>query len=192
MPMEWKCLLSDHRLGKKDSPTRSRTRTIFERDFDRILYSNTFRRLHDKTQVMPMPGDDHVHSRLLHSLETASTGRSLGKGIAPTIIERHDLSGVVPSDFGDIVASACLAHDLGNPPFGHMGEDAIGSWFKEHPRLFSDLKKDQRREFENFEGNALGFRSLARLSTHADEGGMQLTCATLRDSRDTHRFPRNW
>ncbi len=182
--MDWTNLLSPRRLGEDKQKERTGTRTDFERDYDRVLFSSPFRRLRGKTQVFPMPENDHVHTRMTHSLEVASVGRSLGKGIGEHIVERHDLSGTYhKSDFGDIIAAACLAHDIGNPPFGHSGEDSIASWFRtqrdKSGRYLDQLSSHELNDLCNFEGNAQGLRILTRLSMYRHEGGMRLTYATL-------------
>lgn len=177
----WLRLLSARRLGRelKDGAA---SRTAYQRDFDRIVFSTAFRRLADKTQVFPLPDNDLVHSRLTHSLEVSCVGRSLGTMVGEKLIARHERlrdAGLSARDFGDIVAAACLAHDIGNPPFGHAGEDAIGSWFAERPDVTSSLSEHEKWDLEKFEGNAQGFRILTRLQMPANHGGLQLTCATL-------------
>lgn len=180
----WLRLLDDTRLGARPRPATPqgpRSRNDFQRDFDRIVFSTAFRRLHDKTQVFPLPENDLVHSRLTHSLEVSCVGRSLGTLVGQTLCERHpDLgrAGYDPRAFGDIVAAACVAHDLGNPPFGHAGEDAIGAWFREHREFTADLSDGERQDLEHFEGNAQGFRILTRLQI-PENPGLQLTMATL-------------
>ncbi len=182
--MNWTQLLSPRRIGEDKQKERSGSRTDFERDYDRVLFSSPFRRLRGKTQVFPLPENDHVHTRMTHSLEVASVGRSLGKGIGDYVVEKHGLSKVYHrSDFGDIVAAACLAHDIGNPPFGHSGEDAIASWFRNQRdgsgRYLDNLNQAELNDFCNFEGNAQGLRILTRLSMYRHEGGMRLTYASL-------------
>ncbi|MCX6968137.1 MAG: deoxyguanosinetriphosphate triphosphohydrolase [Verrucomicrobia bacterium] len=182
--MQWERLLSPARLGKSDSEPLQAQRSPFQRDYDRIVFSSAFRRLQDKTQVFPLAESDYVRTRLTHSLEAGCVGRSLGTKIGRGILERHRLDGVHPSDVGDVVAAACLAHDIGNPPFGHSGEDAIRHWFTTSPqakRLHAELKKNPVHfsDFERFEGNAQGFRILTRLQMPDNHGGLQLTCATL-------------
>ena len=190
--MEWKKLLTRKRLGKNKSEEQTaQTRTCFQQDYDRLVFSSPFRRLKDKTQVFPLSKHDYVRTRLIHSLEVSCVGRSLGSLVGKQIIERHKQSlvdarqkeGLEPfdaSDFGDIVSAACLAHDLGNPPFGHAGEGAIAkafdSWDKKDR---TDLTDIQRKDFLEFEGNAQGFRLLTRLEMYPKPGGMQLTCPTL-------------
>jgi len=157
-------------------------RTDFEGDYDRILFSQSFRRLHDKTQVFPMPKNDHVHTRLTHSLEVAAVGRSLGRVCGEYLIKKYsELEKHPASDFGDIVAAACMAHDIGNPPFGHAGEDAIKTWFDRDPlpRCLKRTLQEKHVDFVNFEGNAQGFRIITRLENHANKGGLQLTYSTL-------------
>jgi len=179
--MEWAKLLSQERLGGGSERAPGRIPSEFQRDFDRIVFSSAFRRLHDKTQVFPMPENDHVHSRLTHSLEVSCVGRSLGTKVGAVLVRRRGLSEVAEArDFGDIVAAACLAHDIGNPPFGHSGEDAFRVWFRGPGACFSSKLNDaERRDFEWFEGNAQGFRLLTRLQMAKRRGGMRLTFATL-------------
>jgi dGTPase len=146
------------------------------------VFSSALRRLQDKTQVFPLAGNDYVRTRLTHSLEVASVGRSLGVMVGADVIRRYRLADVHPQDFGAIVAAACLAHDIGNPPFGHAGEDAIRLWFATSPTaqaVLAQLKPAECADFLCFDGNAQGFRLLARLQNPANDGGLQLTCATL-------------
>lgn len=176
--MEWSSLLSSQRIGSKKSTTGI-FRSAFEQDYDRIIFSHPFRRLQDKTQVHPLPEHDFVHTRLTHSLEVSSVGRSLGKKVGETILQRHSaLSDYSPFDFGAIVAAASLAHDLGNPPFGHSGEDGISDFFVHHPigaRFESLVSVEQWADLIQFEGNAQGFRILNKNQYQ----GLQLTYATL-------------
>lgn len=189
--MDWCRLLTDRRLCDSKERVPDKGRTEFGRDFDRILFSTPFRRLRDKTQVFPMPVNDHIHNRLTHSIEVASVGRSLGRAVGFDLLERHPglrtCLGMEPSDFGDIVAAACLMHDIGNPPFGHAGEDAMRRWFRARldvderlrPAWSNSLSKEEITDLCNFEGNAQGFRVVSRLSMKPGRGGMQLTHATL-------------
>lgn len=182
--MQWERLLSPARLGKLDAESLQAQRSPFQRDYDRIVFSSAFRRLQDKTQVFPLAESDYVRTRLTHSLEAGCVGRSLGTAIGAHIVERHGLKHVHPSHIGDVVAAACLAHDIGNPPFGHSGEDAIQHWFATSPvaeRLYAELKETPGHyaDFQRFEGNAQGFRILTRLQMPDNRGGLQLTCATL-------------
>ncbi len=186
--MEWSKLLTRQRLSKKETEdAKSESgRTCFQKDYDRLVFSSPFRRLKDKTQVFSLSNNDYVRTRLIHSLEVSCVGRSLGTIVGSHIIERHkkELEDFQASDFGDIVAAACLAHDIGNPPFGHTGEDAISaafkSWHNSEKNLGTeDFTDEQKKDLENFEGNAQGFRILTRLERFPTFGGMQLTCPTL-------------
>lgn len=178
--MNWKTLLSAKRKGQKStagSPESSRS--AFEQDFDRIIFSHPFRRLQDKTQVHPLPEHDFVHTRLTHSLEVSVVARSLGKRAGETILQRNP--SLVESyslfDFGAIVAAAALAHDLGNPPFGHAGEDSISDFFRHHPsgaRFHGRVSEEQWHDLIRFEGNAQGFRILDK-----EQFGLRLTYASL-------------
>jgi len=178
--MDWAYLISDERFR---APAQAeRQRSPFQRDSDRIVFSAAFRRLQDKTQVHPFPDSDYVRRRLTHSLEVSCVGRSLGTGLGNCLVRQDSaLSPALPFDLGQIVANACLAHDIGNPPFGHAGEKAIGSWFKEQlpSALKNDLTEQQRSDLYKFEGNAQGFRLLTRLQDFRGEGGLRLTYATL-------------
>jgi dGTPase len=180
--MNWIQLLSRKRLGSSDHSTASSTRTDFQRDLDRVVFSSAFRRMQDKTQIFPLSKIDYVRTRLTHSLESSSVGRSLGTLVGEQIIARHKLKENEASDFGDICAAACLAHDIGNPPFGHSGEDAIRHWAETGDygkQRVAVLQGSQREDFLNFEGNSQGFRVLTRLQNRDNAGGLQLTCATL-------------
>lgn len=182
MSMTWPQLLSRKRLGATSTPSGGATRTDFQRDFDRIVFSSAFRRMQDKTQVFPLSQSDYVRTRLTHSLEASCVGRTLGTLVGETVIQRHGLDDVEASDFGAICAAACLAHDIGNPPFGHSGEDGIRHWAETaaygRSRVHA-LGESQREDFLRFEGNAQGFRILTRLQSPDNPGGLQLTCATL-------------
>ena len=180
--MHWSQLLSRKRLGSGQPPAEATLRTDFQRDLDRIVFSSAFRRLQDKTQVFPLSRVDYVRTRLTHSLEASSIGRSLGTLVGEQVIARHRLQGFEASDFGDIVAAACLAHDIGNPPFGHSGEDAFRHWAQQGAygrRRVEVLRGSEREDFLAFEGNAQGFRIITRLQNPDNRGGLQLTCATL-------------
>jgi len=182
MTPDWPRLLSPARAGAPpDDPGPARS--PFQRDHDRVLFSGPFRRLADKTQVFPLPYDDHVHSRLTHSLEVAAIGRSLGTLVGgrvlaaePALARRTDARA-----FGDCVAAACLAHDLGNPPFGHVGEEAIQEFFRSTPPpgMWAELSPAQRLDFERFEGNAQTFRIVTRLERPLRGHGLDLTDATV-------------
>ena len=182
--MHWTSLLSHTRLGGAPAAGAG-PRSAFQRDFDRIVFSSAFRRLQDKTQVFPLAKNDYVRTRLTHSLEVASVGRSLGVLAGDHVLHQHPelcAGGYTAADFGAIVAAACLAHDIGNPPFGHAGEAAIQSWFNGSElgrSVLARLAAEEREDFARFEGNAQTFRILARLGMPDNAGGMQLTCATL-------------
>ncbi|NJD25541.1 MAG: dNTP triphosphohydrolase [Betaproteobacteria bacterium] len=175
----WEKLLSAERLGAGKAP-RTPERTAFQQDYDRIVFTSAFRRMKDKTQVFPLSKSDYVRTRLTHSLEASCVGRSLGAVVGREIIARHGLKNVESGDFGAIVAAACLAHDIGNPPFGHAGEDAIREWFRTSGLLERhDFTPAQRADFMRYEGNAQGFRIVTRLQSPTNPGGLQLTGAVL-------------
>ena len=185
--MEWEKLLSLKRYGdefKRKRIDQDETRLGFEVDYDRIIFSSEFRSLQDKTQVVPFSQGDFVHTRLTHSLETSVVGRSLGRKVGVEILKKYpDLKnklGYQSNDFGAIVASASLAHDIGNPPFGHSGEKSIGQYFSSGPgKKFKDiLNKKEFQDLCDFEGNANGFKILTQ-SRPGREGGLRLSYATL-------------
>ncbi|MEA3209612.1 MAG: dGTPase [Chthoniobacter sp.] len=181
MSMQWPKLLCAERLGSKRPADVELQRSPFQRDSDRLIFSSAFRRLQDKTQVFPLANNDYVRTRLTHSLEVASVGRSLGAIVGAAICERGELPGIHASDFGAIVSAAALAHDLGNPPFGHSGEDAIRVWFEKSPvaqDARTPLRKVEQEDLARFEGNAQGFRVITRLQM-PDNPGLRLTHATL-------------
>ena len=185
--MNWSALLSLKRYGDTNKRLRKEqddTRLGFEVDYDRIIFSAAFRSLQDKTQVIPLSKTDFVHTRLTHSLEVSVVGRSLGRIAGKKILEKHPhlqkTLGYRFNDFGAIVAAAALAHDIGNPPFGHSGEKAIGEYFengngKKYRSVLSDM---QYQDLIDFEGNANGFRLLTQ-SREGVEGGLRLSYATL-------------
>ncbi len=178
---KWLRLLSNRRLGDIRAGEPGQIRTDFQIDHDRIVFSSAFRRLQDKTQVFPLADSDYVRTRLTHSIEVSCIGRSLGTQVGEAIIARYGIDGIQPADFGAIVAAACLAHDIGNPPFGHSGEDAIRNWFEHESlgrNLLEPLSDQQRDDFLRFEGNAQGFRILTRLQS-PDNPGLRLTHAVL-------------
>ena len=178
----WPQLLTHQRLGDNTAPNNSALRTGFQRDFDRIIFCSAFRRMQDKTQVFPLSKVDYVRTRLTHSLETSCIGRSLGSLVGQAVIDRHQLTNITAADIGNICAAACLAHDIGNPPFGHSGEEAIRHWAKTAPYgkdYVAQLTEAQRNDFLAFEGNAQGFRIVSQLQNPDNEGGLQLTCAML-------------
>lgn len=178
--MDWQTLLTRERLGKPVHSNDELGRSAFHKDHDRIIFSGAFRRLGRKTQVHPVSSNDHIHTRLTHSLEVACVGRSLGMRVGEILREELP-EWCDPSDLGVIVQSACLAHDIGNPPFGHSGEDAIRNWFQQAAgRGWLDEMSDaERSDFLHFEGNAQGFRVLTQLEYHQFDGGTRLTYATL-------------
>ncbi|MFZ2289860.1 MAG: deoxyguanosinetriphosphate triphosphohydrolase [Halopseudomonas yangmingensis] len=178
--MDWETLLCRERLGKPVASSDELGRTPFHKDHDRVIFSDAFRRLGKKTQVHPVSSNDHIHTRLTHSLEVSCVGRSLGMRVAELL--RGALPAwSEPADMGVIVQAACLAHDIGNPPYGHSGEDAIRHWFRQAAGrgLLDPLSDAERDDFLNFEGNAQGFRVLTQLEYHRFDGGMRLTYATL-------------
>lgn len=181
--MHWDRLLSSKRFGNesfKDGHLHDRSE--FQRDYDRLIFSAPFRRLQNKTQVFPLPGSIFVHNRLTHSLEVASVGRSLGMAVSKALRTRYNqVTGDAFTEIGDIVASACLAHDLGNPPFGHSGEKAIASYFmeKDGKPWIDQLSTSEYSDFCRFEGNANAFRLLTHRFVGRRPGGFVLTYSTL-------------
>jgi dGTPase len=180
MAMDWQRLVSTTRLGREDEHATTGVRTEYLRDWDRLVYSSAFRRLQDKTQVFPLSDSDYVRTRLTHSIEVSSVGRSLGMLCGQFICEKVPGLRMDPQDFGSIIAAACLAHDIGNPPFGHSGEAAIQSWFNEKGTQYLEtFSERERKDFLRFEGNAQGFRLITRLQNSHHRGGFQLTYAVL-------------
>lgn len=181
--MNWQQLISNKRLGQEHRhPERHDDRTEFKRDYDRLIFSAPFRRLQNKTQVFPLPGSIFVHNRLTHSLEVASVGMSLGNDVAQQLLRRHpELANSLLSEIGQIVSAACLAHDMGNPPFGHSGEKAIQSFFTEGPglRLQSEVSPQFWSDVTHFEGNANAFRLLTHQFQGRRPGGFVMTYSTL-------------
>ena len=182
--MDWKQLISNKRLGQEHRHTeRHDDRTEFKRDYDRLIFSAPFRRLQNKTQVFPLPGSIFVHNRLTHSLEVASVGMSLGNDVAQRIMSEHrpDLRGTQFEQIGQIVSTACLAHDLGNPPFGHSGEKAIQTFFTEGAgsMLRSQVSEPFWDDITHFEGNANAFRLLTHQFKGRRPGGFVMTYSTL-------------
>ncbi len=186
--MDWKKLLNTTRLGKTATdPDAEDSRNHFARDFDRIIFSTPFRRMQAKTQVVPLPGMDFIHTRLTHSLEASSIGRSIGRLVGLALYERdrdyfHAIN-IRPADFESVIAAACIAHDIGNPPFGHSGEKAISEFYLQGygADLIADLTPWQQADLTNFEGNALGFRILSHSlpAQTSVSGGLGLTHACL-------------
>ena len=181
--MNWKQLISNKRFGLENlHERRKEDRTEFQRDYDRLIFSAPFRRLQNKTQVFPLPGSIFVHNRLTHSLEVSCVGRSLGNKVSSELLQLHpELHDSHISEIGSIVAAACLAHDLGNPPFGHSGEKAIGTYFSEGKGriLQSQLSPKEWDDFTHFEGNANAFRLLTHQFQGRRPGGFVLTYSTL-------------
>ncbi|WP_203295553.1 deoxyguanosinetriphosphate triphosphohydrolase [Luteirhabdus pelagi] len=185
--MQWEQLLSLKRMGDTKKRLRSEqdeTRLGFEVDYDRIIFSAPFRSLQDKTQVIPLSKTSFVHTRLTHSLEVSVVGRSLGRQVGKALVQKHphlqSTYGYRFNDFGAIVAAAALAHDIGNPPFGHSGEKAIGDYFKngKGQRFKEQFSDKEYEDLVSFEGNANGFRILTQ-SKHGVTGGLRLSYATL-------------
>ncbi len=182
--MDWNTLISDKRLGLEQyHDPQLHTRSDFQRDYDRLIFSSPFRRLQNKTQVFPLPGSIFVHNRLTHSLEVSSVGRSMANEVTNILIDRHgyDIRTAKLSDMADIVATACLAHDLGNPPFGHNGEKTISSFFTEGAGLALRPKLTDRQwsDFSHFEGNANSFRLLTHQFEGRRKGGYAMTYSAL-------------
>lgn len=182
--MEWNKLISDKRLGLEQyHDPQQHTRSDFQRDYDRLIFSSPFRRLQNKTQVFPLPGSIFVHNRLTHSLEVSSVGRSMANEALNTLLPRHRDKAWASKllNMGDIVATACLAHDLGNPPFGHNGEKTISTFFTEGAGmpLRHALSTRQWADFSNFEGNANSFRLLTHQFEGRRPGGFAMTYSAL-------------
>src|SRR5258708_3248992 len=190
--MNWEQLYSAKRTGSARGAFApagaTELRTSFLRDYDRIIFSSAFRRLQNKTQVFPLPGPVFVHNRLTHSLEVASVGRSLGKAVGDALADKHaqlgeDFREFYKYELPSVIGAGCLAHDIGNPPFGHSGEDAIRHFFRglegeAQERFMGELSLNQQRDFSHFEGNANAFRTLT-YSFNEAPGGFRLTYATL-------------
>ena len=178
----WQPLLSTQSLYQTTPTLKSASsRTVFHKDYDRVIFSQSFRKLNQKTQVHPLTHEMGIHTRLTHSLEVSCIGRSLGM-LSAEKLGAHLPNNVTMSDVGVIVQAACLAHDIGNPPFGHAGEQAIRDWFYQPSNQVAYLAKltpNQQLDLLGYEGNAQGFRLLTRNEHHPDEGGMRLTAATL-------------
>lgn len=181
--MNWQQLISSKRLGQENRHTERRDdRSEFKRDYDRLIFSAPFRRLQNKTQVFPLPGSIFVHNRLTHSLEVASVGMSLGNDVARDVIKRNpELAGTLMEEIGTVVATACLAHDMGNPPFGHSGEKALQAFFSEGKGAY--LKDMMNPVFwddiTHFEGNANAFRLLTHRFCGRRQGGFVMTYTML-------------
>lgn len=185
--MQWQNLFSNKRYGSSNRSLSLESRGEYLRDYDRLIFSSQFRRLQNKTQVFPLPGAIFVHNRLTHSLEVASAGRSLGRVVGERLAHLHKnqfdnhTSDFYRFELSDVIQTACLAHDIGNPPFGHSGEDAIRTFFRELPEesaklIKASLSNNQFNDLKNFEGNANAFRIL---STIFKDAGLKLTYTTL-------------
>ena len=192
--MSWPQLLSPQRFKVKNeqiiaAPAAATDqglaglRSEFHIDHDRVVFSTAFRRLGRKTQVHPLAQHDHTHNRLTHSVEVASVGRSLGNRVGASLkISPHELpTGFTPFDVGGIVQVACLAHDMGNPPFGHTGEYALRDWFRDPARaeLLAPLTNAEHCDITTYEGNAQGLRLVCSQEMYRNEGGMRLSAATI-------------
>lgn len=199
--MNWQTLFSNKRLGSSNRTQSDFVRNDYMRDYDRLIFSSQFRRLQNKTQVFPLPGSVFVHNRLTHSLEVASVGRSLGKAVGEKIVEKYEnlleneAKEFYKFELSAVVMTACIAHDIGNPPFGHSGEDAIRTFFRELKgenlkKMEDELSENQFNDFKKFEGNANAFRILTHIF---QQNGLKLTYTTLASiikypSDSTHGF----
>ena len=180
--MNWNQLLSTKRFGQEQYHVkRDDDRSEFQRDYDRLIFSAPFRRLQNKTQVFPLPGSVFVHNRLTHSLEVASVGRSLGVNVAHKLKSKKHLETPYLEEIGSIISAACLAHDLGNPPFGHSGEKAIATYFSEGngQHLATQMSAEEWKDIICFEGNANALRLLTHQFNGRRPGGFVLTYSTL-------------
>jgi dGTPase len=202
--MNWQTLFSNRRVGSSQRKEQDHIRGDYMRDYDRLIFSSQFRRLQNKTQVFPLPGAVFVHNRLTHSLEVASVGRSLGRAVGERIADKYqnelDANALdfYRFELPAVVMTACIAHDIGNPPFGHSGEDAIRSFFREiegesKAKLEAELTENQLNDFRNFEGNANAFRILTTIFKNI---GLKLTFTTLASiikypSDSTHGFDKS-
>ena len=181
--MDWRKLISAKRFGMEEfHENRQENRSEFQRDYDRLVFSAPFRRLQNKTQVFPLPGSIFVHNRLTHSLEVSCVGRSLGNDVSKAILNRQpELHDSFLPEIGSIVSAACLAHDLGNPPFGHSGEKAISTFFSEGKGQFlkEQISPVEWDDLTHFEGNANAFRLLTHQFEGRRKGGFAMTYSTL-------------
>ena len=181
--MDWKRLISNKRLGQEERHIeRHDDRSEFKRDYDRLIFSAPFRRMQNKTQVFPLPGSIFVHNRLTHSLEVASVGMSLGNDVEAALVKKHpELADTLFTQIGTIVSTACLAHDMGNPPFGHSGEKAIQTFFTEGKGAYlkEQVSDGLWNDITHFEGNANAFRLLAHRFKGRRDGGYVMTYSTL-------------
>ena len=184
MSMNWEQLLSIKRFGLENYENGNQEkRTEYQRDYDRLIFSSPFRRLQNKTQVFPLPGSVFVHNRLTHSLEVSSVGRSIGENVGRELRKKYPQADAHFEEIGSIVSAACLAHDLGNPPFGHSGEEAISTYFSEGKgRSLQPLIEDENgrwNDFIYFEGNANSIRLLMHQFKGRRKGGFAMTYSTI-------------
>ncbi|MCM1319579.1 MAG: dNTP triphosphohydrolase [Muribaculaceae bacterium] len=182
--MSWEKLISSKRLGLEEyHDPKSRSRSDFQRDYDRMIFSSPFRRLQNKTQVFPLPGHIFVHNRLTHSLEVSSVGRSMANAVAEELQHKYRDEGwsTLLHHVGDITATACLCHDMGNPPFGHSGEKAISTFFSEREGMYLKdmLTPREWNDFTHFEGNANSLRLLTHQFAGRRPGGFAMTYSAL-------------
>ena len=182
--MNWEQLLSVKRFGLEHyGNVKEHERTEYQRDYDRLIFSSPFRRLQNKTQVFPLPGSVFVHNRLTHSLEVSCVGRSLGENVGRELRKKHKTSKAHFEEIGSIVSAACLAHDLGNPPFGHSGEEAISTFFLEgkgnYLQTLVEAENGRWSDFTCFEGNANSIRLLMHKFRGRRDGGFVMTYSTL-------------
>jgi len=182
--VKWEKYISDSRLGLEERPIQEKDdiRSTFQRDYDRIIFSSPFRRLQDKTQVFPLPGSIFVHNRLTHSIEVASVGRSLAHLVIAGLKEKNNGSyHTAINEIGSIVSAACLAHDLGNPPFGHSGESAVADFFRKGKgmKYEKEMTPEEWNDFIYFEGNANALRVLTHQFNGKRPGGFTLTYSTI-------------
>ncbi|WP_416399941.1 deoxyguanosinetriphosphate triphosphohydrolase [Alicycliphilus denitrificans] len=189
--MEWNKLLSTQKFKVEDgqiapyrssTQTSNQTRSEYHQDHDRVVFSRAFRRLGRKTQVHPLAQNDHTHNRLTHSVEVAAVGRSIGIKLGEALKARGALpEPFTPHDIGAIVQVACLAHDIGNPPFGHTGEDALREWFRqpENQRYLEGMTAAEARDLQTYEGNAHALRIICTTEMYTGLGGMRLSCASI-------------
>lgn len=178
---KWEKLLSPLRYDTQEfSADNEKLRSTYLVDVDRIIYSSHFRILQDKTQVHPLAKSDYVRTRLTHSLEVGGVGRSLGFSIGKFLVDKYNLKNITEHDFGYILQAASLAHDIGNPPFGHVGEEAIISFFKaKKEELLQKITEEEYNNLITFDGNSQGFRIITHLAGWDKDGGLRLTYATL-------------
>lgn len=182
LEQRWRELITAKRFGHRTVEEAPSYRTTFQKDYDRLVFSAAFRRLQDKTQVFPLAQTDYIRTRLTHSLEVSSVCRSLGTMLGEYLVDRYDIPGITASSSGAILAAGALAHDIGNPPFGHAGEEAISRFFADNPigqEALSEVSDLEKTDFLHFEGNAQAFRLLTKLQNSHNYGGMQLSLPVI-------------